>query len=255
MGWKQCLHGGGTEHHPAAPCGPLSTQIRFHFMKLELNSSYVNVHCRIKTVKSDWPSTVFSFCPHQAVKSFAPLPGFVPPLFYLSSSTLSAFPCSLSLLMPSLFKSISSQYRMSQSYYIHFLHHPGFLSLSLSRWQSPTVCLFSVFTELPLAIYPVVPPCQSSGVQANWHSRCSIADRAICSDRYPSQKALIPGGKAEEIELLQRCCLNGSPAGWMCLLVAVTGDCCVQDHRVRHTNEKREEGRHTSANIAASAIW
>lgn len=41
----------------------------------------------------------------------------------------------------------------------------------------------------------------------------------------------------------------------MCLLLAVTGDCCVQDHRVRHTNQKSEEGRHTSANIAASAVW
>lgn len=64
-----------------------------------------------------------------------------------------------------------------------------FLSLWLYSWQPLRVCLFNVFTKLPVAIYPVVPPCQSSGVQANWHSRCSIADRPICSERYSSQEA------------------------------------------------------------------
>lgn len=75
---------------------------------------------------------------------------------------------------------------------------PEFLSLWLYSWQPPTVCLFNVFTELPVAIYPVVPPCQSSGVRANWHSRCSLTDRPICSDRYPSQEELVPGGEGEK---------------------------------------------------------
>ena len=83
----------------------------------------------------------------------------------------------------------------------NFLHSepvPRFLSLRLYSWQPPTVCLFNVFTELLVAIYPVVPPCQSSGVRANWHSRCSIADRPICSDSYPSQEGFMLGGKGEK---------------------------------------------------------
>lgn len=97
-------------------------------------------------------------------------------------------------------------------------------------WQPPTVCLFNLFTELPLAIYTVAPPCQSSRVQANWHSRSSIADRPICSDRYPSQEAFIPGGKGEK-QLLQRCSLNQHPAGWLCLLLTAAEDWCVHIQR------------------------
>lgn len=139
-----------------------------------------------------------------------------------------------------------------------------FHSLWLHSWQLPTVCLFYVFTELPLAIYPVVPPLphQSSRVQANWHSRCSTAERPICSDRYPSQEAFIPGGKGRKIELLLRRRLNGYPAGRMCLLLAVAGDCCVWVQRVIHTTEKSVVrgktylGKHCSiCHLVISAHW
>lgn len=85
-----------------------------------------------------------------------------------------------------------------------------------------------------MAIYPGVPLCQSSRVQANWHSRCSIADRPICSDRYPSQEAFIPCGKGgEKWSFCKRCSLNQHPADWLCLLLALAGDMCLRVQRKR----------------------
>lgn len=84
-------------------------------------------------------------------------------------------------------------------------------SVCLYRWPVPVVCLFGVLTELSLAIYPVVPPCQSSGVQANWRSRSSVTCSLISSAVLSVPEACTPGERRE---------MKAQNANWMCLLFA-----------------------------------
>lgn len=108
----------------------------------------------------------------------------------------------LSISSPSCVNTVSLRNASLPKQERNFLHSepaPGILSLCLYRWQPPVVCLFNVFTELPVAIYPVAFPCQSNGVQVNRHSRCSMAERPICSERYTGQKAFTVDDKRERL--------------------------------------------------------
>lgn len=108
----------------------------------------------------------------------------------------------LSISSPSCVNTVSLRNASLPKQERNFLHSepaPGILSLCLYRWQPPVVCLFNVFTELPVAIYPVAFPCQSNGVQVNRHSRCSMAERPICSERYTGQKAFTVDDKGERL--------------------------------------------------------
>lgn len=112
--------------------------------------------------------------------------------------------------------------------------------MSPFRNLNPSVCLFNVFTELPVAIYPVVPLCQSSGVRANWHSRCFTADRPIYSDSYRSQKKHLYQVEREEKQSYYRdVALIQHSTSWLCLLPSAAGDWCVQSPKeVIHATEE-----------------
>lgn len=92
-------------------------------------------------------------------------------------------------------------------------------SACLYRWPVPVVCLFDVLTELSVAIYPVIPPCQSSGGQANWRSGGAVTGSLICSALLSVPEACRPGERRE---------MKAQKAKWLCLLFAsAKGEQCV----------------------------
>lgn len=108
-------------------------------------------------------------------------------------------------LLLSLFSTPSAHLAWTRA---QLLSVPWRISSRRCRWPIPMVCLFDVLTELLVAIYPVVPRCQSSGVRANWHSRSSKLGSPICSVVYSGPEACRPGEMKEQ------------KANWVCLLLA-----------------------------------